>query len=441
MIANEFSCPFCCYLSPNSEELQTHVSSEHYKELKTPTKSGKKQQSHESDESFTECPICMTYFSIKEIDNHVQKHLSEAEPSCSTEHDALVATCLHNTERMVEENLAKEAAENLQLQLLQEEFNCDPNDKVTYKKQAKQVMEKAVGRKKMTTTEYYRRRFEMLESLEQGIDDGSTLTPDFAFKLSKLFNQNTRNNTSIILNSTSVHYGRGAGDSGWGCGFRNLQMMISSLAALPAYRDHLQQFQDKIPSIPKLQSLIEDAWAIGFDPRGREQLMGKLVGTRKWIGATEAFVLLSSLHLHCKIVDFHSRSGSKVNTELFKWVLKYFQKDLNQESLLKPGSVELANIPILYLQHHGHSRSVCGVQVNMKTKAASHLIVCDPGMTKHQLSAALNGNKTCSLSKTLNSFKEEKYQVVAVVGISTTEQFERQKDVDTLAEKIYSQKT
>ena len=50
----------------------------------------------------------------------------------------------------------------------------------------------------------------------------------------------------------------------------------------------------KIPSIPKLQQLIEAAWSQGFDPQGKEQLQ-KLVHTRKWIGATEICAVLSSL--------------------------------------------------------------------------------------------------------------------------------------------------
>jgi len=61
---------------------------------------------------------------------------------------------------------------------------------------------------------------------------------------------------------------------------------------------------DRLPSIPRLQEMIEYAWSCGFDQRGREQLGGALSNTRKWIGATEAFVLLSSLGLHCKIIDF-----------------------------------------------------------------------------------------------------------------------------------------
>lgn len=52
-----------------------------------------------------------------------------------------------------------------------------------------------------------------------------------------------------------------------------------------------------MPSISKLQEMIEWAWEEGFDAQGREQLGGKLCGTRKWIGATEVTTLLSSMRI------------------------------------------------------------------------------------------------------------------------------------------------
>jgi hypothetical protein len=55
--------------------------------------------------------------------------------------------------------------------------------------------------------------------------------------------------------------------------------------------------QPKIPSIHKLQQLLEMAWQKGFDPQGRAQLDGSVVNTRKWIGATEIVATLSSLRV------------------------------------------------------------------------------------------------------------------------------------------------
>ena len=50
-----------------------------------------------------------------------------------------------------------------------------------------------------------------------------------------------------------------------------------------------------IPSIPKIQQLIEAAWERGFDKQGCEQLGGKVYNSTKWIGATEIVATLASL--------------------------------------------------------------------------------------------------------------------------------------------------
>ena len=52
-----------------------------------------------------------------------------------------------------------------------------------------------------------------------------------------------------------------------------------------------------IPSISKIQRLIEAAWQKGFDRAGCEQLGGKVINTTKWIGATEIVATLSSLKI------------------------------------------------------------------------------------------------------------------------------------------------
>jgi hypothetical protein len=51
----------------------------------------------------------------------------------------------------------------------------------------------------------------------------------------------------------------------------------------------------QIPSIPKIQRLIETAWEKGFDKQGSDQLGGRVMNTTKWIGATEIVATLSSL--------------------------------------------------------------------------------------------------------------------------------------------------
>lgn len=53
-----------------------------------------------------------------------------------------------------------------------------------------------------------------------------------------------------------------------------------------------------IPGVLLMQCWLERAWADGYDPEGCEQLggAGSLVGSEKWIGATECATLLRCGH-------------------------------------------------------------------------------------------------------------------------------------------------
>lgn len=100
-------------------------------------------------------------------------------------------------------------------------------------------------------------------------------------------------------------------DISWGCGYRNAQMLLSSIRHSSAYRDLLlsrsgaapSQSDDRtmagLPGIKEMQEVIEKAWKEGFDPDGAAHFGGKLVGKRKWIGTTEVYVLMTSLGIRC----------------------------------------------------------------------------------------------------------------------------------------------
>jgi hypothetical protein len=94
---------------------------------------------------------------------------------------------------------------------------------------------------------------------------------------------------------------------------RNIQMMWSSLNNIPSFRPALVAGMllvprpvgggladnavpdDAVPSVIHVAELIETGWRNGFDVDGGNQLGMNLVGTKTWIGATEAFALFSSL--------------------------------------------------------------------------------------------------------------------------------------------------
>lgn len=75
--------------------------------------------------------------------------------------------------------------------------------------------------------------------------------------------------------------------------------------------------RNSMPSISKIQEMIEWAWDKGFDVKGREQLNGKVYNTAKWIGATEVVTLLSSMRI--KFVNFVLCCLNKPHDILFKF--------------------------------------------------------------------------------------------------------------------------
>ncbi|KAI8846325.1 peptidase family C78-domain-containing protein [Chytridium lagenaria] len=179
----------------------------------------------------------------------------------------------------------------------------------------------------------------------------------------------------------------------WGCGYRNIQMLMSSLSRLPSFAEGMQENLKKsglrlepsisAPSIPTIQETIENAWAEGFDKAGAAQLKNCLVGTKKWIGATEAMVRLK---------DFPSPSGAgNAHPALLDFVEAYFDDSLipfdeerkrsHQYPLIFPrkstGSIVMTTLPPLYLQFSGHSVTIIGIEIMGGTR---NLLVFDPAV-------------------------------------------------------------
>ncbi|EFJ45715.1 hypothetical protein VOLCADRAFT_63303 [Volvox carteri f. nagariensis] len=109
------------------------------------------------------------------------------------------------------------------------------------------------------------------------------------------------------------HFSATGSDRGWGCGWRNIQMISS---ALMLRDDRLRRAMyggaGFVPDIASLQAWLESAWAAGFDMLGCESLGGKIQGDRKWIGTTEAAAVLRSFGVRAQIVDFEASSRAEV---------------------------------------------------------------------------------------------------------------------------------
>ncbi|KAH9558357.1 hypothetical protein CY35_06G004700 [Sphagnum magellanicum] len=105
-------------------------------------------------------------------------------------------------------------------------------------------------------------------------------------------------------------------DLGWGCGWRNIQMMSSYLLeGDDEIREALFGGVGFVPDIFALQQWLEIAWAKGFDSQGAEHFSWKIVGTHKWIGTTECAALLRSFGVRARIVDFQSVGNKRERRE------------------------------------------------------------------------------------------------------------------------------
>jgi hypothetical protein len=95
--------------------------------------------------------------------------------------------------------------------------------------------------------------------------------------------------------------------------------------------------------------------------------------TRKWIGTTEVYTLLTYLGIRSTIIDFHQPGPKRLHKDLMDWIQSYFMDSTTQHQK----TVHITNKPPLYLQHQGHSRTVVGIEI-LKT-GKRNLIMFDPG--------------------------------------------------------------
>ncbi|KAM0787250.1 hypothetical protein ACM66B_006486 [Microbotryomycetes sp. NB124-2] len=213
------------------------------------------------------------------------------------------------------------------------------------------------------------------------------LVPVLATLLSRAHKEG-RTRSAYLASDRTLHIGSRLMDAGWSCGYRNIQMFLSSVRHLEQYARLSATLPLAIPSILDLQQIIEQAWSEGYDPLGAAHFGNKLVKSRRWIGTTEAYAALTWLGFRVQIIDFPKVPGaSGTNDALVNWILEYFQVDSSTHKKQKNAmtalmassgqAVRMTKKQPLYLQHHGHSRTVVGVDVAKDGQA--WLILFDPG--------------------------------------------------------------
>ncbi|KAJ1866317.1 hypothetical protein H4R99_000303 [Coemansia sp. RSA 1722] len=208
------------------------------------------------------------------------------------------------------------------------------------------------------------------------------------FQLSRLRDIPTNGQSVILANPATQHIGTTLLDRGWACGYRNCQMLLSSVlsgAKNVSDEDAEQRSDETIPSVRKLQEMLEMAWSEGYDADGAQQLGYRVFGTRKWIGTTEIYCILAHMGVRSAIVDFHcptAPDGS--HSALFSWIFDYFTDGQTNAAIgdVLAGQPAEGDVSVrfvakhpLYLQHQGHSRTVIGVEMG---ESGISLLVFDP---------------------------------------------------------------
>ncbi|KAK2192474.1 hypothetical protein NP493_29g01000 [Ridgeia piscesae] len=396
-----YMCPICGLTKSDSRMLERHVNLQH-RDILSPGDISDVDGNVVSP--LCGCPVCGMEFSDSDsLAVHVDGHFS-ADQTPTDPQDCQLAQELDRRERA-----ALQLQEERAFQKLQEQYGMKGND--NYKKQSERHLERAVSSGQLSITDYYVKK----HAAKSSVDDGHSCTKGIIQKL-KAYYKSCPEVVNHWLCSATDHCAASYGDKGWGCGYRNLQMILSCLATSATYEPVIFNGRTLIPSIPKIQQLIEAAWQKGFDLQGCEQLGGKVTNSTKWIGATDIVATLSSLKIQCRLIDFHApTSVDGTHPRLFEWVRDYFRA--NTTSFKPP----------LYLQHQGHSRTIIGVEELQS--GSLQLLLFDPSSSrKHmqQFVHGINANLMKSIRRSLHSMRAKQYQIVAVTGILSDPDYERQ---------------
>ncbi|CAL5408059.1 unnamed protein product [Camellia sinensis] len=133
--------------------------------------------------------------------------------------------------------------------------------------------------------------------------------------LRKCLELDSANSTSILSGYVDHFQSIESEDIGWGCGWRNIQMLSSHLLMQRQdVREVLFGGSGYVPDIASLQRWLEISWERGFDMLGSSHFNHKIYGKKNWIGTTECAALFRSFGLRARIVDFDSKNIKTISS-------------------------------------------------------------------------------------------------------------------------------
>ncbi|XP_048478556.1 zinc finger-containing ubiquitin peptidase 1 [Plutella xylostella] len=400
---SSYQCPICEKEFSNGSEAEVHVNVEH-KDILSPQKPEKVDNASSCDDivmmeesPVSHCPVCCQPLPLEqhELIQHIESHFERGEEG------GLSAA----------EREARRTREEHEFQMLRAQYGMEEDDVEAYSARAGSSLRRAVYSGALSVAGYYERSVGLRRGAATGAEPGQDRTTGILERIAAI-NAQSASIVKTYLCSAVDHYASTYGDRGWGCGYRNMQMLLSSLLRSPQYAALLAGAAGGgggVPSVPALQVMVEQAWQRGFDVQGSEQLGCKLVNTRKWIGACEVVTVLSSFRIRCQLIDFHKPTGADgSHPALFDWVLRYFTED--------PTGFKAP----LYLQHQGHSRTIIGYEKHKDGKAT--LLVLDPSHSPAQMrGVCLGAGGLRLLRRAPPALRARQYQLLCVSGTLSTE--------------------
>ncbi|XP_020573224.1 zinc finger with UFM1-specific peptidase domain protein [Phalaenopsis equestris] len=292
--------------------------------------------------------------------------------------------------------------------------------------------------------------------------------------LRKCLQLENRKSRSVISGYVDHYQSVQSEDYGWGCGWRNIQMLSSHLL-MQRKEAKVVLFggSEFVPVIPSLQRWLEVAWERGFDVPGSLSFSKEVYGSKKWIGATECATLFRSFGLRAMVVDFDSLPSSRkmveklvygpmdkflqrcqnekhsnvINLEssnkgesigghqvLMEWIWNYFTYEAGSR-LDDFQDVLISHKTPLYFQHDGHSRTIVGIQMQKFAKGPEQkysLLILDPGQRTRDLEKTLGDNNGWQklIKRGFHTLKKPQYQLCYIdPGVAYDEEWEDLKTI------------
>lgn len=218
-------CPICGRIFPTISDLELHVNIEH-KDILSPASFAPSPLSDGQMVGATAagqmnvCPMCECSFEglrLPEMEQHIETHFGKS-PQASTKASEGLAEELDKE--------AKRLREKQDFEMLRAQYGMD--NQGNFRDQSSAAMQRAVYSGQMSVADYYERQVGLRAAESHGIDDGTSCTKSVAPRIVQFSAQATGMIKSLVCSGVD-HYASNYGDKGWGCGYRNMQMLLSSL--------------------------------------------------------------------------------------------------------------------------------------------------------------------------------------------------------------------